>query len=335
MGDTQLTPGIATGARALRCMVLGLLLLVNRGAHAEDTLDEVVVSGEQPGPGLWQVKNGANTLWILGSHSPLPKKMQWRAHQVETVIARSQTVIAPPEVSAGIGFFTGLRLLPAMLRARSIPDDKTLADILPANLYARWSALKMRYSPPGKIDHWRPALAAFILYSQALDAAQLSERNVVWPVVEKAAKHSGVEIRRSAIPLQVKDPKGLINDYANSDFKAEIGCFEGLVTRMEHDMPQLQVQANAWATGDIEPLRRISADSPEQRCLDVLLGTPRLASMFEEARRKFRLELLLAMEGALQRNSGTLAVVGISELMAKDGILYELQQRGYQVIEPQ
>jgi predicted CoA-binding protein len=57
--------------------------------------------------------------------------------------------------------------------------------------------------------------------------------------------------------------------------------------------------------------------------------------MFEEARRKFRQELLLAMEGALQRNSGTLAVVGISELMAKDGILYELQQRGYQVIEPQ
>jgi hypothetical protein len=71
MGDTQLTPD-RMNARALRCMALGLLLLVNRGAHADETLDEVVVSGEQPGPGLWQVKNGANTLWILGSHSPLP-----------------------------------------------------------------------------------------------------------------------------------------------------------------------------------------------------------------------------------------------------------------------
>jgi hypothetical protein len=323
------------GARALRCMVLGLLLLVSRGAHADDTLDEVVVSGEQPGPGLWQVKSGANTLWILGTHSPLPMKMQWRARQVEAVIARSQSVIAPPEVSAGIGFFSGLRLLPAMLRARSIPDDKTLADILPADLYARWSALKVRYSPPAKIDRWRPALAAFILYSKALDAAQLSDQDVVWPVVEKAAKHNKVEIRRPEVALQIKDPKGLINEYAKSDFTAETRCFEGLVTRMEHDMPQLQAQANAWATGDIEPLRKVSTDSPEMRCVEVLMGTPRLASMLEEARRKVRLELVLAMEGALQRNADTLAVLSVGELMASDGVLQELRQRGYQVIEPQ
>jgi hypothetical protein len=295
----------------------------------------VVVSGVQPGPGLWQVTNGTNTLWILGTHSPLPKKMEWRAREVEAVIARSQTVIAPPEVSAGIGFFSGLRLLPAMLRARSIPNDGTLKDVLPASLYARWTALTIRYSAPGNIEHWRPALAAFVLYEKALDAAQLGERNVVWPVVEKIAKRHDVEIRRSEVALQVKDPKGMINDYAKSDVTAEIGCFEGLVTRMEHEMPQLQVQANAWATGDIEPLRKISADSPEQRCVEVLTGTPRLASVLEDARRKFRLELLLAMEGALQRNTGTLAVVSVRELMDKDGVLHELRQRGYQVVEPQ
>jgi hypothetical protein len=326
--------------RVLLALTLGSMVFVSQGAQvpaapAEDVLDEVVVTGEQPGPGLWRVTNGANTLWILGTHSPLPRKMEWRAREVESVVARSQSVIAPPEVSAGIGFFTGLRLLPAMLRARSIPDDGTLRDVLPADLYARWSALVARYSPPAKIERWRPALAAFILYSKALDAAQLGDRDLVWPVVEKIAKRHDVEIRRPAVALVVNDPKGMINDYAKSDFKAEISCFEGLVTRMERDMPLLKIQANAWATGDIEPLRKISTDSPEQRCLEVLLGTPRLASVFEDARRKYRLELLLAMEGALQRNSGTLAVVSVAELLAKDGVLHELRQRGYQVIEPQ
>lgn len=328
MGNAQLTSALT------RVLVLGVLLFASN-VHADDTLDEVVVSGEQPGPGLWQVKSGANTLWILGTHSPLPKKMQWRAKQVEAVIARSQSVIAPPEVSAGIGFFSALRLVPAMLRARSIPDDGTLKDVLPAELYARWNVLAVRYSAPDKINHWRPALAAFVLYVKALEAAQLSERDVVWPVVEKAAKRNDVEIRRSEVALAIKDPKGLINDYAKSDFTAEIGCFEGLVARMEHDMPLLQSQANAWATGDIEPLRKLSTDSPEQRCVDVLTGTPRLASVLQEAKRKFRLELLLAMEGALQRNSGTLAVVAVGELMASDGVLQELRQRGYQVIEPE
>jgi uncharacterized protein YbaP (TraB family) len=337
MGDAQLSS-------MARPLIFALLFMAVSAVSAggspapespvQETLEEVVVSGEQAGPGLWQVKNGANTLWILGAHSPLPRKMQWRAREVEAVIARSQSVIAPPDVNADIGFFKAMRLVPAMLRARSIPDDGTLADVLPANLYARWTALTLRYPPPRKVERWRPAIAALVLYQEALDAAQLSGRDVVWPVVEKAAKRNDVPIRQPVTTLAIKDPKGMINEYAKSDFKAEIGCFEGLVTRMEHDMPLLQNQANAWATGNITPLRRVSTDSPELRCVEVLMGTPRLAAMLEEARRKVRLEWLLAFDGALQRNISTLAVVSVSELMAKDGVLQELRLRGYQIIEP-
>ena len=123
-------------------VMLGLLIAPQESpaqdAGEKQVLDEVVVSGEQPGPGLWQVKNGANTLWVLGTHSPLPRDMKWRAREVESIIARSQSVIAPPdvEVDADIGFFGALRLMPAALRARAIPDDKTLSDVLPTDLHA-------------------------------------------------------------------------------------------------------------------------------------------------------------------------------------------------------
>jgi hypothetical protein len=323
----------------MRSLIFALLLMASSAAPAlespaQETLEEVVVSGEQPGPGLWQVRNGANTLWILGTHSPLPRAMKWRAREVESLIARSQ-IVAPPQVSAGIGFFSGLRLVPAMLRARAIPNDGTLADVLPADLYARWTALRLRYSPPGKIERWRPVLAVFVLYQEALDVAHLSERDVAWPVVEKAAKKHDVSIRRPQVALTIEDPKGLINDYAKSDLVAEIGCFEGLVTRMEHDMPRLQNQANAWATGDIAALHDVTTDSAEDRCVAALMGVPRLAAKVEEARRKVRLELLLAWEGALQRDSSALAVASVGELVAKDGLLQELRKLGYEVIEPQ
>ena len=38
-------------------------------------LDEVTVTGERAGPGLWHVYQGPGSgqLWILGSVSPLPK----------------------------------------------------------------------------------------------------------------------------------------------------------------------------------------------------------------------------------------------------------------------
>ena len=328
--------------------VLALVLLampfVPVAAHAQGTpeqdkqvLDEVVVSGEQPGPGLWQVKNGANTLWVLGTHSPLPRDMKWRAREVESIIARSALVIAPPdvEVDAEIGFFGALRLMPAALRARAIPDDKTLSDVLQPELHARWTALKKRYPSPRKIERWRPAIAAFTLYGEALDASRLTANDQVWPTVEKLAKRQDVEIRRPTVRLAIKDPKGLIKDFAQTDLSRETSCFEGLVSRMEHDLPKLQGQANAWATGNIAGLRDIKTDELQARCIEALMGAPKLAAMIEDARRKFRLEVLLAWEGALQRDSNALAVIPMDELFSKDGPLNELRSRGYQVIEPE
>jgi hypothetical protein len=37
------------------------------------TLETVLVTGEQPGPGLWKVSHGDHVLWILGAQYPLPK----------------------------------------------------------------------------------------------------------------------------------------------------------------------------------------------------------------------------------------------------------------------
>ena len=74
-------------------------------------LDEVLVTGEQPGPGLWRVSRGEHELWILGTFDPLPRKMSWRAEEATEVIGRSQAVLAPPGVDIDVGFFKGLTLV--------------------------------------------------------------------------------------------------------------------------------------------------------------------------------------------------------------------------------
>jgi hypothetical protein len=328
MGNAQLTSPLA------RALVLCSLLFAG-SVHAEEALEEVVVTGEQPGPGLWKVTNGEHALWILGTHSPLPKKMEWRAREVEAVIARSQTVIAPADVHAGIGFFTGLRLLPTAMRAASIPDDGTLATLLPAPLYARWMVQSARYSLPGRIERMRPAIAALALGKKAMDAEQLSDRDVIWPVVQKLAKRHDVVIRQPAVNLDINDPKGLLNDYARMDPSLEADCLDAVVTQIEHDLPRLRSQANAWATGNIGPLRAVRVEPAATRCRDAMAGSRRLVALLEKAQRQIQLELLLAWEGALQRDVSALAVAPIPELLGDDGLLNELRKRGYQVIEPE
>lgn len=62
-------------------------------------LETLVVTGVQPGPGLWRVSHEGNVLWILGTVSPLPAKMKWESAEVEAVIADSQQVLLPPSVT--------------------------------------------------------------------------------------------------------------------------------------------------------------------------------------------------------------------------------------------
>ena len=73
-------------------------------------LETVVVSGIQPGPGLWQVKRDGHRMWVLGTLTPLPKRMQWESLEVEERIAQSQEVIYPPtaELTVKGGIIGGL-----------------------------------------------------------------------------------------------------------------------------------------------------------------------------------------------------------------------------------
>ena len=76
-------------------MTCALLLVATGAAHAqvEDTQEveaasvaaeapleavkpeEVLVTGERPGPGLWKISKDNHVLWILGTHAPLAKAM--------------------------------------------------------------------------------------------------------------------------------------------------------------------------------------------------------------------------------------------------------------------
>lgn len=108
-------------------------------APAAPQLDEILVVGEHPGPAMWRVSRGEHSLYILATLAPLPKDMVWRSHSVEDRIAASQLVLAPPDVSAHVGFFRSLTLVPSLLRARHDPEGRTLEQSLPHELsFAGW-----------------------------------------------------------------------------------------------------------------------------------------------------------------------------------------------------
>jgi len=300
-------------------------------------LETMVVSGVQPGPGMWKVSKGDNVMWVIGTLTPLPRGMTWLARDVEAVIAQAQEVIQSPGVTAGsdIGMVRGALLIPSLLKARQNPGGETLAQVLPPELYSRWQALKPTYLGRDQgVEKWRPIFAARELYEAAMKKAGLTESGVVGPVVRKAAKQHGVKSTPSAVKIKIDKPKQAIKEFASSSL-GDQECFAKTLGRIETDLPTMTARANAWATGDIEALRALPYDDQNRACIDAVLetsiakkrGMDGLAQRIEAA-------WLETAEGALARNQVTFATLPISLLLKRDGYLAKLRAKGYVVEEP-
>ena len=60
-------------AALLVALTAGTVLPVSACRAGAEVMDEIVVTSERTGPGMWHVHEGSAHVWILGSLSPLPK----------------------------------------------------------------------------------------------------------------------------------------------------------------------------------------------------------------------------------------------------------------------
>jgi hypothetical protein len=302
------------------------------------TLDTVLVTGEQPGPGLWKVtrRDSDHVLWILGTQAPLPKMMNWRANEVESIIAQSQEVLTDAQADLKIGFFSKLLLLPAALGAKKNADGASLKDILPPDLYARWSLLKQRYLGSGDgVERLRPILAANELYNKAISKSGMTNKNALLPVIEQIAKQHRVPVREIEVEIPVDNARQAINDFRSTAGQLDIDCLATTVSRLETDLGAMRARANAWAIGDLEKLK--SLPYPDQRsvCLNALAANANLREKLADARQRIQNEWLQAAEAALWNNDSTFAMLPITDLIRPDGRLALMRAQGYVIEEPQ
>jgi uncharacterized protein YbaP (TraB family) len=298
-------------------LVAGLLLPAT--AHTADVsaeqaiVDLEVVRGVQPGPGLWKVSKGEHVLWILGTLGPLPKDIEWRSAEVQDAIAHSQQLLAAPAVSVktDAGFFSLLALLPSLRKAMRNENGARLQQVLPADLYARWSVLKARYlGRDNGVEKKRPLIAADALYDAAIRKSGLATKSMLWPVVKRMAKQAGIEPTPVKLTFVIKDPKAALKEL-RAEGISDLACFRSMLDVVENDLPTMVERGNAWAVGDIRALQAM----------------PPRADAFAVCSQAVSAE-------ALDRNAATFALLPLADLLGDDGYLQQLQMRGYEIQAP-
>jgi uncharacterized protein YbaP (TraB family) len=299
------------------------------------TIEEVTVSGEQPGPGLWKVSKDGHVMWVLGALQPLPKKMSWRSRSVESAVAESQELLLAPQVDAGIGFFRGMTLLPSMIGARKNPEDAKLQEVLPPDLYARWLTLKERYIGRDEgIEEWRPIFAAGELYQKAIAKSQLTTQSDVVPVVTKIAKRHKVKVIEPTLEIEIDKPGQAIKQFKKSSLQ-DIACFTATLDRLETDLDAMRARASAWATGDVDTLRKLPYPDQFGACGSAILNSSVVQDRgLQDVPKRVESLWLEQAQAALARNQVTFAILPISQLLRADGYIAKLQARGYDVETP-
>ena len=297
--------------------------------------EQILVVGQKPGPGMWKVSKDDHVLWIFGTYSPLPVRMEWRSHEVDAVIGRSQEYLAPPGAKLDLPIFGTALALPMLIGINKNPDDATLRDVLPPEVYARWLPLKEKYLPKNK-ERERPILVANELFSAAMKQAGLTSSSEVNKQIEKMVEQKKLKVTRSTVDVKVDNPRAILKEFKKAPLD-DVGCFTDTLTRLETDIDGMRQRANAWAKGDIAGIRKLDFVDQQKSCSDVMRNNAALRDhpAFKEAEPRLRALWIANAEAALAKNASTFALLSIKDLLDPKGLVATLAAKGYKVEQPE
>src|SRR6185503_804845 len=317
-------------AALLTALTLAAPVAAQSDGTEHPTIEEITVIGRYPGPPLWKVTSGARTLWVFGELTPVPKGLDWDPRNAERVLERAELVIGAPRVSAPT--FNPIRLFRLFRAARRlarIPDGATLSQVVPPDLYARYSALRAEHLPEDEADDEdaRPVLAALRLYGAALDDAGLTTDSGVGKTVARLIRRSDADEAEIVVKTE---PEAVLDELGKITREAELSCFASIMTAIETDLDGMKQRANAWAVGNVAALKRFDYPDSQGNCLAMLFTAGGLADL----RDKLYADWLAAAERALAEHERSFSVLPMRELVAADGLLAQLAARGYTVTAP-
>ena len=326
----RIRPGVRhSRQRAALIIAVGLVAGAMPGAARADepppVMDELTVTGERTGPGMWHVRHGSANLWILGSMSPLPKGITWRSKQVEQILDGTSQVVVPKPFEIGIA-----RVLWLLITERDllmVRGGKRLKDVMPPDLHARFALQRAKYKADSdKWERYRPIIAAAFLQQAAFHQVGLSTRLDLGAAVRTLAKKHHVRIEE----LKIAGVRDVLDALKTMPPATENSCVEASLVTVEKDLPRLVERARAWATGDLERIERLREPSEVDACRAALDEGAGASDLIALVRRTW----LDSLEKYLRSGGVTVAVVNMDMLLEKGGLLDELRAKGYDIDSP-
>jgi len=296
-----------------------------RADQTQPVLDEIVVTAERAGPGMWHVHRGAASVWILGSISPLPRDITWRSRQVEQVLESTSQVLVQKPLEISVPRI--LWMLIADRKYLMVGGGKKLKDVLPPELHARFAAQRSKVTDEAdKWERYRPIIAAAFLQQAAFHQVNLSMRLDLGAAMRALAKKHGVRIEE----IKVAGVSDMLEALKTMPAATERTCVEASLTTIESGLPRLVERAQAWAGGNVDRIENL----PELKEVDACRTALDAGKGALDVIGRIRQTWLQNIEKYLRSAGTTIAVVNIDMLLERGGLMDQLRAKGYEVDPP-
>lgn len=312
-------------ATLLAILLTGTCAAARGAGQTPAPLEEVVVTAERTGPGMWHVHRGAASVWLLGSISPLPRDITWRSKQVESVLESTSQVLVQKPLEISVPRI--LWMLIADRKLLMVGGGKKLKDILPPDLHARFAAQRSQVGENSdKWERYRPIIAAAFLQQAAFHQVNLSMRLDLGAALRVLAKKHGVRIEE----IKVAGVSDMLEALKTMPAKTELTCVEASLSTVESGLPRLVERAQAWASGNVERI----ANMPELKEVDACRNALDDGKGAVDVIGRIRQTWLDSVEKYLRSAGTTIAVVNLDLLLERGGLLDQLRAKGYEIDAP-
>lgn len=310
---TPLLPG------ALIALALPVIAVPGAPAIAQDDTgtNRIIVTAQRSGAPMWTIDTPTGTVILVGEIRAVPKSTPWHPDRLEEATSEAQRVIirSRPKVSPG----DVLRLIFRGGRFTKLPNKTVASDYLDEAQLARLAALEEQY----KRDYERGSflMTAFDLLARRLDFDDKTTKDAT-DVVRKAADKADVPITR---PERFRG-EDLLDDLAAADPASHIPCLEAAMTATEAGQDIIEQRGNDWRQFDVPAV----LDNP----LEVALGEC-WPWADPEIGEEIRATWTGMIEEAAKADGVTLAVVPLRVLAESEGVLDQLDARGFVIAGPE
>ncbi|MBP2160052.1 MULTISPECIES: TraB/GumN family protein [Asticcacaulis] len=303
----------------LRCLITALALVFAMPAAAREVWSgEVVISAKASGPALWRLRRGQSEVIVIGVLPTFPKTQAWRTRRIENALKGANGLLIPQAAKASAGDMLSL------MSNKSLPEKRTLKEVLPPDLYARYAATASRAGVSVKdFERDKPVWAGARLRREVLEKRGVTADEPT-DTITRLARRQNVSVK----PFGRYKLKAVLKDVNAMNLAAQTNCMRRTLDNIDFVLDKLPASANAWSTGDMSTVLGSYRGSALADCLE---GSGKGSALIEQSVS----DTASAIDTALNRPGKTVAVVPLSPWLRKGGALDRLRGRGVSVTSPE